>query len=123
MATVVDPAAETAQTPQGTAYGRPRQRPDATLTEVGPNATLVADNLERSLLEIKADHEGDIEVAGTVLAHSLAERGLIDEFQIYLHPVVLGSGKPYFAGPVPLLRLVGEERITDDVVRLSYAPA
>jgi len=94
-----------------------------TLTEVGPNATIVADDLEHTLRAIKADHEGDIEVAGTVLAHSLVKLGLIDEFQIYLHPVVLGSGKPYFAGPVPRLRLVGEERITDDVVRLSYALA
>jgi riboflavin biosynthesis pyrimidine reductase len=33
------------------------------------------------------------------LAQSLTELGLIDEYRIYLHPVVRGHGQPYFAGP------------------------
>jgi len=56
------------------------------------------------------------------LAHSLTELGLIDEYRIYLHPVVLGQGKPYFAGPRPPLRLVANERIDGDVIRLVYIP-
>ena len=40
--------------------------------------------------------EGEIEVAGSAVAHSLTDLGLIDEYRIYLHPVVLGHGKPYF---------------------------
>ena len=67
--------------------------------------------------------EGEIEVAGPELARSLTELGQIDEYQIYLHPVVLGSGKPFFAGPRPPLRLVANERIEGDVIRLTYAPA
>ena len=47
----------------------------------------------------QAGGDGEIEVAGPELAHSLTELGLIDEYRIYLHPVVLGHGKPYFAGP------------------------
>lgn len=43
--------------------------------------------------------------------------------RMYLHPVVLGSGKPYFAGPRPRLRLVADERIGEDVIRLTYVPA
>ncbi|MGC3994301.1 MAG: dihydrofolate reductase family protein [Propionicimonas sp.] len=94
-----------------------------TLASVGPNATLVRGDLERVVRALKADHEGEIEVGGTVLAAALGELGLIDEYRIYLHPVVLGHGKPLFAGPLPPLRLLSDERIGDNAVRLAYAPA
>lgn len=93
------------------------------LTSVGPNATLVDDDLEAAIRRLKAEHEGEIEVAGPVLAQSLTEHGLIDEYRIYLHPVVLGHGSPYFAGPRPRLRLVAHDRIAEDVLRLTYVPA
>ena len=51
------------------------------------------------------------------------EFGVIDEYRIYLHPVVLGHGKPYFAGPRPPLRLLSIDRIGGDVIRLAYVPA
>jgi hypothetical protein len=57
------------------------------------------------------------------LAHSLTLLGLIDEYRIYLHPVVLGRGTPYFAGPRPPLRLLASDRMSDDVIRLTYVPA
>jgi dihydrofolate reductase len=94
-----------------------------TLTSVGPNATLVADDLEGTLRTVKAERDGEIEVAGPSLARSLAELGLIDEYRIYLHPVVLGHGTPFFAGPRQPLRLIGHDQIGDDVVRLTYVPA
>ena len=94
-----------------------------TLNAVGPNATLMKGDLGDAVRALKAAHDGEIEVAGTELAHSLSELGLIDEYRMYLHPVVLGQGKPYFAGPRPRLRLVSHDRIGDDVVRLSYVPA
>ncbi len=90
---------------------------------VGPNATLVLGDLEEAVRAIKAEHEGEIEVAGPDLAGSLTELGLIDEYRIYLHPVVLGEGAPYFAGARPPLRLVGHDVIDGDVVRLTYVPA
>lgn len=93
------------------------------LKSVGPNATLVTGNLEAVMRGLKTAHDGEIEVAGTVLAHSLTELGLIDEYRIYLHPVVLGQGKPYFAGARPPLRLVGSDRMSGDVIRLRYLPA
>jgi dihydrofolate reductase len=93
------------------------------LKSVGPNATLVEDDLEGAIRELKAGRVGEIEVAGPELAHSLTELGLIDEYRIYLHPVVLGHGKPYFAGPRPRLRLVAHDRIGEDVIRLAYVPA
>lgn len=93
-----------------------------TLRSVGPNASLVGGDLERAIRELKAGRNGDIEVAGPVLAHSLTELGLIDEYRIYLHPVVLGEGTPYFAGPRPPLRLIAHDRIAEDVIRLTYVP-
>ena len=95
----------------------------STLESVGPNATLVADDLEGLIRRLKAEHEGEIEVAGPRLAHSVGELGLIDEYRIYLHPVVVGEGKPFFAGPTPPLRLAAHDQIDDDVVRLTYIPA
>jgi len=93
------------------------------LQAVGPNARLLEGNLEAAIRELKAERDGEIEVAGPGLAHSLTALGLIDEYRIYLHPVVLGHGTPYFAGPRPPLRLVTHDRIGDDVVRLTYVPA
>ena len=94
-----------------------------TLSSVGPNATLVEGDLEGTIRAIKAEHEGEIEVAGPNLAQSLTELGLIDEYRIYLHPVVLGAGTPYFGGARPPLRLTGHDRIGEDVIRLTYVPA
>jgi dihydrofolate reductase len=93
------------------------------LTSVGPNAMLVPKDLESAIRELKSERDGEIEVAGPNLAQSLTELGLIDEYRIYLHPVVLGHGKPYFAGPRPRLRLMAHDRIAEDVIRLAYVPA
>jgi riboflavin biosynthesis pyrimidine reductase len=65
----------------------------------------------------------EIEVAGPELAQSLADLGLIDEYRLYLRPVVLGRGKPFFAGPRPPLRLVASNQIDEDTIRLTYVPA
>ncbi len=93
------------------------------LNSVGPNATLVSENFEAVVRELRTDRVGEFEVAGPELAHSLAALGLIDEYQLYLHPVVLGHGKPFFAGPRPPLRLVANDLMDEEVVRLTYAPA
>ena len=72
---------------------------------------------------LKAELAGEIDVAGPDLVHSLTGSGLIDEYRIYLHPIVLGSGKPFFAGPRPRLRFVASDLIGGDVIRLTYVPA
>ena len=89
------------------------------LRSVGPNATLVEGNLENAVRKLKAERVGEIEVAGPNFAKSLTTLGLIDEYRIYLHPVVLGQGKPFFAGPRPPLRLVTSDRMAEDVIRLT----
>jgi dihydrofolate reductase len=93
-----------------------------TLKSVGPNATLIENDLEGAIRKLKGERDGEIEVAGPNLARSLTDLGLIDEYRIYLHPVVLGHGKPYFAGPRPRLRLVTNDRMGEDVIRLTYVP-
>ena len=93
------------------------------LKSVGPNATLVEGEVEAAIHGLKAQLDGVIEVSGPELAASLGNLGLVDEYQLYIHPVVLGGGKPLFAGPRPRLRLVASDRIGEDVIRLTYVPA
>jgi len=94
-----------------------------TLKSVGPNATLVEGDLETAIRDLKARLAGEITVSGPDLARSLTDLGLVDEYRLYVHPVVLGRGKPFFAGPRPPLRLVASDRIDEDVIRLTYIPA
>jgi dihydrofolate reductase len=93
------------------------------LRSVGPNATLVEDDIETAIRGLKAQHVGEIDVAGPELARSLTDLGLIDEYRLYLHPVVLGGGKPFFAGPRPPLRLVASDPMGEDTIRLTYVSA
>jgi dihydrofolate reductase len=93
------------------------------LKSVGPNATLVGDDLEAAIRRLKDELAGEIQVGGPDLARSLTDLGLIDEYRLYFHPIVLGRGKPFFAGPRPPLRLVASDLIGEDVVRLTYVPA
>jgi len=92
------------------------------LKSVGPNATLVDDDIEVTIRGVKARLAGEISVSGPGLARSLGDLGLIDEYQLYFQPLVLGRGKPFFAGPRPPLRLVASDLIGDDVIRLTYVP-
>ncbi|HKR54786.1 MAG TPA: dihydrofolate reductase family protein [Gemmatimonadales bacterium] len=93
------------------------------LKAAGPNATIVADDVEKAIRKLKAERSGEILVGGPVLAQSLTEAGLIDEYRLYLHPVVLGGGAPFFAGPRPPLHLVASDVIAGDLIRLTYVPA
>ncbi|MGH9699345.1 MAG: dihydrofolate reductase family protein [Candidatus Acidiferrales bacterium] len=93
------------------------------LKSVGPNATLVEGDIEAVVRGLKVRLAGEIDVAGPVLAQSLTDLGLIDEYRLYIHPVVLGRGNPFFAGPRPRLRLLGSDLMGDDVIKLTYVPA
>jgi dihydrofolate reductase len=102
---------------------RPKWVVSRTLESVGPNATLVREDLEGAMRELKARLVGEIDVAGPNLARSLTDLGLVDEYRLYLRPFVLGAGTPFFAGPRPPLRLVASDRIGEDTIRLTYVPA
>ena len=93
------------------------------LTSVGPNATLVQGDVCDFAANLKSERDGDIDVAGAELANVLSAAGLIDEYRLYFRPYVLGGGKPYFAGPLPPLRLVKHDALGEDAVRLTYVPS
>ncbi|PBC10361.1 dihydrofolate reductase family protein [Mesorhizobium sp. WSM3859] len=95
-----------------------------TLREVGPNARLVKGDVEAVAKSLKAETDGEISVSGAELAGHLARAGLIDEYRLYVHPVVLGGGKPYFQSGLSLaLTPLGTERFTQGVTLLRYTPA
>jgi len=93
------------------------------LKAVGPNATLIQNDIGTVLREIKARLVGKIDVAGPDLARSLTDLGLVDEYRLYFRPFVLGRGTPFFAGPRPPLRLVASDLVGEGVIRLTYVPA
>ena len=70
---------------------KPKWVVSRTLKSVGLNATLVSGDLEQFVKALKAEHDGDIDVAGPELAGGLAELGLLDEYQLYLCPWCLGA--------------------------------
>ena len=93
------------------------------LKSVGPNATLVEDDIEAVIRGLKAQLVGEMDVGGPDLARSLTDLGLIDEYRLYFRPFVLGHGTPFFAGPRPPLRLAASDPIGEDAIRLTYVPA
>ena len=101
---------------------QPKWVASRTLTSVGPNATLVADDIGGLIRGLKSRLDGEIAVCGPDIARSVTDLGLIDEYRLYLHPVVLGRGKPFFAGPRPPLRLAASDLIGEQVMRLTYIP-
>ena len=83
----------------------------------------VKDLIGRQLLA-RDSHERQIEIEpADYEAVLLTEGGLIDEYRLYLRPVVLGGGTPFFRGARPPLRLVASDLIVDDLIRLTYVPA
>jgi dihydrofolate reductase len=94
-----------------------------TIHEVEGNSRLAtggpADELER----VRREFSGDIEVSGPTLASEFVRRGLVDEYRLVVHPVILGAGTPYFPGferPVGL-RLDDVHRFASGVVYLGYS--
>ena len=94
-----------------------------TLTEVGPNATLISDDVDAELRRVVAETDGEIDVGGPTLAATLARLGLIDEYRLYQRPVVLGGGKPFFPEGMPDgVALLDVEMLPEDTVLLRYQP-
>jgi dihydrofolate reductase len=71
-----------------------------TLTEVGWNSELFKGDIAEGINRMKAQPGKDMIVAGANLAATFIRLGLIDEYRLYIHPVLLGSGKPMFP-PLP----------------------
>ncbi|MFC9354335.1 dihydrofolate reductase family protein [Arthrobacter sp. NPDC057013] len=103
--------------------GMPKFVFSRTLTGAGWNTTVVSDVVPDQIAELKAQPGGDIALSGANLASSLMRHGLIDEYRILVHPVVLGRGRPLFEDPdVGMsLRLEGTRPFSNGVVLLHYS--
>ena len=89
------------------------------------NATLLAGDLEESIPKLKDDVEGDLFMHGSgEFAYALAERGLIDEYEVYLNPLVWGQGNVHVLGDrgTVWMRLEDVKRFDSGVVLLTYLP-
>jgi dihydrofolate reductase len=67
-----------------------------TLDKVEGNARLVRDGVAEEVAELKEQPGKDLAVGGAGLASTLIELGLVDEFRLFINPVVVGGGTPYF---------------------------
>jgi dihydrofolate reductase len=94
-----------------------------TLSDVGPNTTLIAGDIEAQVRDLKARTQGTISVSGPELAGLMTQLGLVDEYRLHLRPCVLGQGKPFFHEGRPPLRLVSTMLIDDDTLHLVCVPA
>ena len=93
-----------------------------TLEKVEGNARLVRDGVAEEVARLKEQPGKDVAVGGAGLASTLTKAGLIDEYRLFVNPVVLGSGTPYFP---PLderinLELVETRRFGSRVVYVRY---
>jgi dihydrofolate reductase len=93
-----------------------------TLEQVEGNARLVRDGAVDEIARLKSQPGKDIDIGGATLAATAIRHDLVDEFRLYLQPVVFGSGTPYLP-PLdhPLnLRLVDTRTFRSGVVYLAY---
>jgi len=93
-----------------------------TLTAVDWNSRLVRGDVGEQLTRLRAELDGDFEVAGPTLAAEFVRRGLVDRFELVVHPVILGAGTPYLP---PLqsrirLRLTDTRTFSSGVAYLGY---
>jgi len=96
-----------------------------TLERVEHNSRLVHGDVGPVFDDIRREFDGDIGVAGPNLAGQFVRRGLVDEYQLVVHPVVLGAGTPFWPElDAPLrLRPVDQHTFTSGVELRSYAPS
>jgi dihydrofolate reductase len=96
-----------------------------TLDRVQGNARLSRGNIVEEIAQLKAQPGKDMSVGGATIAAALIQLGLIDEYQLFIHPVVLGSGTPMFqAADSPIkLQLIETRTFHSGVVLLRYLPA
>lgn len=92
-----------------------------TLTEVHWNSTLIRENAVEEVRRIKSEGDGVMEVGGANLAAALMPHGLIDEYQLFLSPVVLGGGTPLFPPLDHRIQLrLAETKHFETVLMLRY---
>src|SRR3954451_14597394 len=93
----------------------------ASLEEVSGNARLVTGDAVAEITRLNAEEGGPMEIGGAALAGAAMRAGLIDEYAVVTHPVLVGDGTPFFSALDTWvnLRLV-ETRTFPDGVTLSH---
>ena len=121
-----DPAA----TPAMKEYGRlwvdtPKIVFSSTLESVEGNARLAAGDIRTELAKAREEYSGDLAVSGATLASAFIRAGLVDEYRLVIHPVVIGRGTPYFPEMDEPIRLrqIDSKRFASGVLYLAYATA
>jgi len=107
---------------------RPKYVASATLHEPLPwaNSTLLRGPLGDAVAELRAQPGNDIVVLGSgELVRSLMQRDLVDRYVLWIHPLVLGSGRRLFTDGLPptSLRLADTTTTTTGVIIATYEPA
>jgi dihydrofolate reductase len=97
----------------------------STLPSVEWNSRLVRGDVGDELARLRTEFDGDLDVGGPTLASAFIRRGLVDEYRLLVHPVILGAGTPFFPQlETPIrLRLTETRRFESGVTHLSYAAA
>ncbi|HEX2221439.1 MAG TPA: dihydrofolate reductase family protein [Candidatus Limnocylindria bacterium] len=95
----------------------------STLTSVDWNSRLVRGDVGEELARLRHEFDGDLDVGGATLASAFIRRGLVDEYRLLVHPVILGAGRPFFPKlDTPIrLRLNETRRFESGVMYVSYA--
>jgi dihydrofolate reductase len=97
---------------------------DAATELAWPNSTLLHGDVAAAIAALKADGDGDLVTMGSgELIRSLIPTGLIDEYLLMIHPLLLGSGRRLFDDQSADLRLVDSLTSTTGVVVATYRPA
>ena len=94
-----------------------------TLERADWNATVVREVVADDVHRLKAGPGGDLALGGADLAATFRRLDLIDEYRLYVHPVILGAGRPLFppSERPTELRLVDTQQFGNGVVALHYA--
>jgi len=96
----------------------------STLDRVDWNAELVRGDLGKAVQQLKRESRKGLLMGGVKLPLALAELGLIDEYELVVHPRVAGHGPTMFAGlskPIEL-NLVSRQELGPGVVAMRYEP-
>ena len=97
----------------------------STLEAVEGNARLVRGDVGDELAKVRKEFEGDLGVGGATLASAFIRAGLVDEYRLVVHPVVIGQGTPYFPKTDHRLQLrpIDSKRFESGALYLAYAAA
>ena len=95
------------------------------LARVEGNSRLLSGDVGEVLARVRTEFPGELSVAGPTLAAQFIRRGLIDEYRVVVHPVILGAGLPFFPGlETPIgLRLTETRQFASGAMYLGYVPS